>query len=60
MQINKLAKKEVDSIFMYFEMSTEELTVPKKYDICLDECIDSATNKVHAHFGNLVGICDGL
>jgi len=27
MRINKLAKKDVDSIFMYFEMFTEELTV---------------------------------
>jgi len=45
---------------MYFETSTEELTALKKYEICLDECIDSATNKVHAHFGRLVGMCDGL
>jgi len=54
MRINELVKKDADSIFMYFEMSSDDLTVLKKYDICLEECIHSATNKVHAHFGRLV------
>jgi len=54
MRTKKLAKKDVDSIFMYFETSIEDLTVLKKYDICLEECIDSVTNKVHALFGRLV------
>jgi len=53
-RINKLVKKDADSLFMYFELSTEDLTVLKKNDVCFEECINSATNKVHALFGKLV------
>jgi len=40
----------------YFETSIEDLTVLKKCDICLEECIVSATHKVHAHFERFVGM----
>jgi len=56
--MNKMAQGDADSIFHYFERSSEELAILDKYGtgISLNESIGSpvATNKVNLHFENIV------
>jgi len=47
--MNKMAQGDADSIFHYFERSSEELALLDKYGISLNESIGSATNKVILH-----------
>jgi len=52
--MNKMAQDDADSIFHYFERSSDELAVLAKYSISLNESVGSATNKVSLHFEILV------
>jgi len=52
--VNKLAQGDADSIFHYFERSSEALALLEKYVISPNESVGLATNKVNSHFETIV------
>jgi len=52
--MNKLAQGDADSIFHYFERSSEALALLEKYVISPNESVGLATNKVNSHFETIV------